>query len=127
MPRPENPLDPHAGPVAEFAAGLRRLGARRTYRELAQRAHTSASALSQAANGQKVPTWEVTAAFVRACGGDLDEWRMRWEELANQADSTRAAQGMVRPGRSTPAGQTVEGPAGKERPTMHLHWIWLFP
>jgi WD40 repeat protein len=88
VPRPENPLDPHAGPLADFAAGLHglRTGTGLTYRVLAQRAHTSASALSQAANGQKVPTWEITAAFVQACGGDLDEWRVRWEELAAEAN-----------------------------------------
>jgi transcriptional regulator with XRE-family HTH domain len=75
--RPENPIDPHAGPVAKFATGLRRLreDADLTYRELSRLAHTSASALSQAANGQKVPSWEVTAAFVQACGGDLEQWR----------------------------------------------------
>lgn len=80
MARPENPIDPHAGPLAEFAAGLRRIrkDAGLTYRELSRLAHTSASALSQAASGQKAPSWEITAAFVQACGGDLDAWRTLW-------------------------------------------------
>ncbi|MFJ9821049.1 helix-turn-helix domain-containing protein [Streptomyces sp. NPDC101151] len=107
MPRPENPLDPHAGPLADFAAGLRRLRkhAGLTYRELAQQAHTSASALSQAANGQKLPTWEVTAAFVRACGGDLNEWQTRWEEVAGQTDEIRRA---PRPIPSAPPVQAMD-------------------
>ncbi|WP_328349200.1 WD40 repeat domain-containing protein [Streptomyces sp. NBC_00445] len=90
MARPENPIDPHAGPLAEFAAGLRRIrkDAGLTYRELSRLAHTSASALSQAASGQKAPSWEITAAFVQACGGDLDAWRTLWGEVTTTQGNT---------------------------------------
>jgi WD40 repeat protein/energy-coupling factor transporter ATP-binding protein EcfA2 len=106
--RPENPIDPHAGPLAEFATGLRRLRERAdlTYRELSRQAHTSASALSQAANGQRVPSWEVTAAFVQACCGDLEEWQTRWEAVADQ---THAVQGVADSG---DAGRAAASPAG---------------
>lgn len=79
MGRLERPLD--EGPLREFAQGLRDLRAAvgsPTYRELARIAHVSQSALSAAASGQALPTWEVTAAYVRACGGDLAAWRHRW-------------------------------------------------
>jgi hypothetical protein len=73
------------GPLREFALKLRELrdnapGAP-TYRELARRAHYSSSVLSVAASGQRLPTWDVTSAFVTACGGDVDEWRERWSRL----------------------------------------------
>jgi hypothetical protein len=78
--RPENPLDLAAGPVPQFASGLRDLKAATelSYRAMATRAHYSAPALSTAANGRQLPTWEVTEAYVKVCGGDVEEWRERW-------------------------------------------------
>jgi hypothetical protein len=82
MPRPERPLDPSTGPVARFAAALRTL---RTevgnppYRDMAQRCHASKASLSDAAGGHRLPTWEVTREYVRACGGDVGEWHRRWQ------------------------------------------------
>ncbi|MEV7979094.1 protein kinase [Streptomyces sp. NPDC086519] len=73
------------GPLKDFAEGLRELRARTpgspTYRELAARARYSSSALSDAASGRRLPSWEVTAAFVAACGGDVPHWQERWREL----------------------------------------------
>ncbi|MEU0009327.1 DNA-binding protein [Streptomyces sp. NPDC006314] len=83
--RPESPLDPSAGPVARFAAGLRGLRAQAgspTYRVLAQRTDHGASTLSQAAAGERLPTLPVVLAYVRACGGDETEWETRWREAA---------------------------------------------
>ena len=86
MPRPERPLDPADGPLARFATGLREL--RRAagnpgYRELARRAHFSATTLSDAAGGRRLPSLPVTLAFVRACGraDAVDAWAERWWEL----------------------------------------------
>ncbi|WP_165975809.1 hypothetical protein [Actinomadura rubrisoli] len=81
MGRPEKPLDPAAGPVAQFAAGLRELrnaAGRPTYRELARRSGLSATALTVAARGEQLPTLKVALAFVQACGGDRSEWERRW-------------------------------------------------
>ncbi|WP_406440955.1 serine/threonine protein kinase [Streptomyces sp. NBC_00631] len=73
------------GPLKDFAEGLRELRAQApgspTYRELAARARYSSSALSDAAAGRRLPSWEVTAAFVTACGGDVRRWQERWREL----------------------------------------------
>ncbi|WP_157017973.1 helix-turn-helix domain-containing protein [Cryptosporangium arvum] len=85
MPRPENPIPSENGALAGFAGALRRLRAGAgapTYRTIAARAHYAPSRLSEAAAGHHLPTWEVTAAFVRACGAppkDLPLWRSRWE------------------------------------------------
>lgn len=39
----------------------------------------SYASLSRAAAGKKLPTWQVTHGFVRACGADPDEWEAPWE------------------------------------------------
>ena len=85
MPRPERPVDPEGGAVARFAIGLREL--RRDtgspgYRELARRVHYSPTTLSQAAGGEVLPSLAVTLAYVRGCGGDVDEWERRWRAAA---------------------------------------------
>ncbi|MHC3469501.1 helix-turn-helix domain-containing protein [Streptomyces sp. 7R007] len=81
MSRREIAIDPTAGPVERFAWELRQLRAAAGapgYRQLAARAHYSASALSTAASGKALPTREVTLAFVAACGGDVEEWAAKW-------------------------------------------------
>src|SRR5690349_22011942 len=81
MPRPERPVDPSAGPVQQFAADLRKLrgeAGNPTYRDMAKTAHVSKASLSAAASGHRLPTWEVTQGYVRACGGPVEVWHDRW-------------------------------------------------
>jgi hypothetical protein len=102
--RPEGPLDPAAGAVADLAARLRQLredAGRPSYRRLARTAHYSHSALSQAAAGRVLPSLAVTLAFAQACGGDPQEWTARWQEAAEtgvlaelEADAADAASAM---------------------------------
>ncbi|MFI7121906.1 helix-turn-helix domain-containing protein [Amycolatopsis sp. NPDC049868] len=85
MPRAERPLEPDGSALAEFAADLRKL--RKTaggpaYRELARRVHYSSTTLSDAAGGRRLPSLEVTLAYVRACGGDVEKWDRRWRSVA---------------------------------------------
>ncbi|MGW0509268.1 nSTAND1 domain-containing NTPase [Streptomyces olivaceoviridis] len=83
--RRENPVDPAAGPVARFAAELRKVRSEAgnpTYRVMAQRTGQGASTLSQAAAGDRLPTLPVVLAYVRACGGDPEQWETRWREVA---------------------------------------------
>ncbi|MEU3416483.1 hypothetical protein ABZ760_35480 [Streptomyces sp. NPDC006658] len=87
MGRPENPIDPEAGPVQRFAVELRALRAEAggpTYRSMAQRTPYSAAALSQAAAGERLPSADVTRAYVTACGGDPDEWEKRRQAAAGE-------------------------------------------
>ncbi|MFI9761533.1 WD40 repeat domain-containing protein [Streptomyces sp. NPDC051963] len=91
--RTEGELDPEAGPVPRFAAELRALresAGKPTYREMAQRARYGVTALSQAAAGKQLPSRAVTLAYVKACGGDVNEWERRWREasaeLVTEAD-----------------------------------------
>ena len=84
MGRTEIPLDPMDGLLAAFACGLRKLrqeAGGRSYRELARKAHFSASTLSIAAGGRVMPSLPVVQGFVRACGGEVEEWTRRWHEL----------------------------------------------
>ncbi|MDX8054557.1 hypothetical protein SK571_34760 [Lentzea sp. BCCO 10_0798] len=50
--------------------------------ELSRRAHFSASTLSDAAGGRKLPGLDATLAYVRACHGDEAAWERRWHDLA---------------------------------------------
>ncbi|TDD40212.1 hypothetical protein E1287_01465 [Actinomadura sp. KC06] len=84
MPRPERELDPQADPLHGFAHELRELrrqAGEPGYRELADRTRFSASALAAAARGERLPSLQVTLAYVDACGGDRDAWKRRWEDL----------------------------------------------
>ncbi|MFK3979744.1 hypothetical protein ACI2K4_05115 [Micromonospora sp. NPDC050397] len=94
MPRPEGDLGPGDPEITEFAAGLRLLrekAGRPGYRELARRAHFSATTLSDAAGGRRLPTLAVTLAYVNACGGNGVEWEERWRRavrLTSPVDPT---------------------------------------
>jgi hypothetical protein len=51
---------------------------------MARHTGRSRTALSEAAGGDHLPTWETTAAFVKACGGDIDTWLLKWERVQDQ-------------------------------------------
>ena len=83
--RQERPVDPTAGPLQALAYDLRKLRAEAgnpTYRVLARSAGYSATTLSEAAGGTRLPTLDVLLAYVGACHGDPDHWRKRWLETA---------------------------------------------
>ena len=93
MGRPERPVDPGAGAVQGLAHALREL--RRaaggpSYRTMAKAAGFSATTLSQAAAGERLPTLAVVEGYVRACDGDPAEWGPRWKEA--EAEANRAAE-----------------------------------
>ncbi|WP_330343072.1 nSTAND1 domain-containing NTPase [Streptomyces sp. NBC_00557] len=71
--------------MARFAAELRKLRVEAgspTYRVMAQRTGQGTSTLSQAAGGERLPTLPVVLAYVRACGGDPEDWEERWRQAA---------------------------------------------
>lgn len=87
MPRPERPLDASSGPVHQFATDSRQLRAdcgSPPYREMARVTHFSKATLSAAAAGARLPTWDVTSSYVRACGQDPEEWRLRWQNARTE-------------------------------------------
>jgi WD40 repeat protein/energy-coupling factor transporter ATP-binding protein EcfA2 len=58
------------------------------------------TALSEAAGGEVLPTLEVTLAYATTCGGDQDQWQVRWQEAARQ---------LARDGQHPPGDQVGEG------------------
>ncbi|WP_063736304.1 hypothetical protein [Streptomyces sp. RTd22] len=99
--RREAPLDPAEGPVQRFAYALRTLRQEAggpTYRAMARTSGHGASTLSQAAAGERLPTLPVVLAYVRACGGDAEEWERRWRQAAEEdAAEPRADDGAPEP------------------------------
>ncbi|MDW8805803.1 hypothetical protein P1P68_13675 [Streptomyces scabiei] len=84
MGRPERPVDPTAGPVQWLAQELREL--RKTaggpsYRAMADAAGFTATTLSKAAAGERLPSLAVVQGYVRACGGDPTQWESRWTKV----------------------------------------------
>ncbi|MBK6014160.1 hypothetical protein [Streptomyces sp. MBT53] len=83
MGRREKPLDPDAGPVQRLAHDLRLLrekAGKPPYREMAERAGYSTTALSQAAAGDQLPSLALVRAYVQVLDADPDEWERRWRE-----------------------------------------------
>lgn len=83
MGRREKPVDPDAGPLQRLAYDLRVLrekAGKPPYREMAQRAGFSLTALSQAAAGDQLPSLAVVRAYTEALDADPDEWERRWRE-----------------------------------------------
>lgn len=100
MPRPERPLNPSQNPVHAFAAELRMLRDRAgqpKYLQMARATGRSRTSLAEAAGGDHLPTWETVAAFVRACRGDENEWRIRWEQAGALVEHVRGAGATPRP------------------------------
>jgi hypothetical protein len=82
--RQERAVDPATGPLQSFAYELRKVrieAGNPTYRALAKIAGYSATTLSEAAGGLRRPSLDVVLAYVGACGGDVEAWRSRWDEL----------------------------------------------
>ncbi|WP_128435021.1 helix-turn-helix domain-containing protein [Streptomyces cyaneus] len=83
MGRREKPLDPDAGPVQRLAHELRLLrekAGKPPYREMAERAGYSTTALSQAAAGDQLPSLALVRAYAQVLDADPDEWERRWRE-----------------------------------------------
>jgi WD40 repeat protein len=83
MGRPENPVNPTAGPVQRLAhelRELRRAAGSPPYRAMARATGLSATTLSQAAAGKRLPSLAVVHGYVDICGGDRSEWERRWTD-----------------------------------------------
>lgn len=90
--------------MPRFAHGLRELRRRAgspSYRQLAARTHYSASTLAAAADGRRLPSAAVLAAFVTACGGDPDAWEQRRLLAHDLSTSPPPATGATDPGPGT--------------------------
>lgn len=94
MPRAERDIQAPVTKVAVFAQGLRDLrlqAGNASYRALAARTHFAPSTLSTAASGDRLPSLQVTLAYVKACRGDEEAWRRRWVEASRPINKQEAA------------------------------------
>jgi hypothetical protein len=94
MGRSERPLGNEETPAEIFAAELRRLRAEAgnpTYLKMHRACGKirSKTALSEAAGGDHLPTWETVEAYVSALGREPAAWRCRWEEAQDQERGRR--------------------------------------
>lgn len=94
--RREAPVDlnspSHRRELAEQLRKLRHDCGNPSYRTLSRLCHCGSGSLSEAANGRRVPTWEVTRAYVTGClvyanrtadiQQELRRWRRRWQVTA---------------------------------------------
>ncbi|HEU5428773.1 MAG TPA: helix-turn-helix transcriptional regulator [Actinocrinis sp.] len=95
MGRTPRLVNPDDGPLQAFAHDLRALREKAgnpTYRALAKTAGFSASTLGEAAGGVRRPSLDVTLAFVGACGGDVEAWQERWQQLDRQLTAEQLEQ-----------------------------------
>jgi hypothetical protein len=67
---------------------------------MATATHFSASTLSIAASGVRLPSLHVTLAYVESCRGDKAEWERRWRAVSRQVDTARATAPDTRPART---------------------------
>lgn len=91
MGRQQRPIDPSRGPVAAFAAELRKLrdeAGAPTYAAMAKKAHISKTVLSEAAGGARPPTWPAVRSYLQAVDltgeDDVARWHSRWEEMREE-------------------------------------------
>jgi DNA polymerase III delta prime subunit len=62
----------------------------------------SPSVLSNAASGHRLPTLQVTLAFVAACGGDREYWERRWRTVSGAVAPPSPPARMLETGSSLP-------------------------
>ncbi|MGW5609528.1 helix-turn-helix domain-containing protein [Streptomyces sp. NPDC003753] len=94
MARPETPLPEDAPqPVQELAQALRdlRAASNLSYTDMSSRAPFSSATFSRAASGRQVPTEEVLAGYLKACGVPEDQ-ADRWRKLRRDAQYAVALQ-----------------------------------
>jgi hypothetical protein len=115
--------------VAEFAADLRRMhekAQKPSSRQMSMKVPYSHTALSSALRGVggRLPSQALTLALVRACGGDEQAWRARWEReharIAARTESRDRSAG-AGAGQAMPSGPDVPPPL----PRRHLRRILL--
>lgn len=119
MGRPQKPLERDGSPVREFAFWLRdlRMRATLTYDQLGKSAHYATSTVQEATAGRRFPTLRLTLAIVKACDGDLGQWRAYWIQIqrALDQDAPQAYLGAISPPwaaeRAVPVGDLREAAA----------------
>ncbi|MBO4270604.1 hypothetical protein GSF24_08110 [Microbispora triticiradicis] len=104
--------------IEDFAAALRELRksvGNPPFREMSGRSGAiSHTTLHEATKGNRLPSWETTVEFVKACGADPAAYRERWER-ANLAVRSAGA-GLEASATDVAEIRTAHSPAGSRTP-----------
>ncbi|MEO3786169.1 NBR1-Ig-like domain-containing protein [Actinocorallia sp. B10E7] len=113
--------------IESFAAALQELRnsvGTPSFREMSGRSGAiSHTTLHEATKGNRLPSWETTVEFVKACGADPDAYRERWEKANRTVRSASAGDPSIRADTSTdrPPGELAASATGAaERRTVHI-------
>ncbi len=113
--------------IEDFAAALRELRksvGNPPFREMSGRSGAiSHTTLHEATKGNRLPSWETTVEFAKACGADPAAYRERWERANLAVRSASAGDPSVRAGTSVAVppgglGASAPDPAGSR--TVHV-------
>jgi diguanylate cyclase len=118
----EKAIDPGA-PYAAIAQDLRNLrdDAGLTSAELAKGTTYTASAISHALNGKRLPSKAIIEAIARACNADPSEWQRRRRDAQRQGQrrTPTTPPTLVQPPRATPAPRTERNPVHRDDVAMN--------
>ncbi|MEU4405367.1 NBR1-Ig-like domain-containing protein [Streptosporangium sp. NPDC023963] len=113
--------------IEDFAAALRELRksvGNPPFREMSGRSGAiSHTTLHEATKGNRLPSWETTVEFVKACGADPSAYRERWESANLAVRSAGAGDPSLRAGTSVarpPGEPAASAPGAAEGRTMHV-------
>src|SRR3982074_3500361 len=85
--------------VVRDLRSLRLSAGQPSFRTMAKTAHYSHTALAGAVSGGRLPSRELTLAFVRACGGDQETWQARWDQTSTSIEREPRPEPLSHPGR----------------------------
>lgn len=108
MPEGANGVVPdRASAITGFAESLRclrRSAGNPSFREMSGRSRAiSHTTLHEAAQGNRLPSWSTTVEFVKACGGDPDDFREEWDSANRAVQGATSTAATSRPDETTAA------------------------
>jgi hypothetical protein len=90
----DTPPGPRGDPVARFHSELRDLhlaAGKPSARLLERKTGYGSTTCNDVLRGARFPSWEVTEALVAVLGGDVTDWRYRWQEARRELDDRQRA------------------------------------
>jgi hypothetical protein len=112
-------------PVAVFHSRLRDLhlaAGKPSARVLERKTGYGSTTCNDVLRGARFPSWEVTEALVSVLGGDVLDWRSRWQEARRALDQPAEGGSAPPDPGATPTGSPAGVPAQR---SWRRHWVAL--
>ncbi|WP_370086015.1 helix-turn-helix domain-containing protein [Streptacidiphilus sp. MAP12-16] len=90
-------------PFAQYLKGLRVRAGKPSYRQLGRQIGYGRTTVSDAFQGRRLPSWDVTEPLVRELGGDVEEARRRWAVAGGGLTTSTVSAWLVEPVAAVPA------------------------